>query len=91
MVVPVDGEVKSHEFAELRVLIAEHADKVCRPVLVGVNGAHAGAVTVQVAVDYSSNRRQLGNEIHAVLIHCLQCKAAHGRCYKQGPMLRVIW
>ena len=74
----MDGQVESHEFTELWVLVAQHADKVRRPVLAGVNGADTGAVAVKVAVDYGGDRRQLRNEIHAVLIHCLQCKPAHG-------------
>ena len=37
---PVDGEVESHEFNELRFCVAHHVSIVCRPVQVTVNWGH---------------------------------------------------
>ena len=71
---PVDGEVQPHQLSELRVVIAQHGSEVSRPILGGVDGANAGAVTVKVAVDGGSNGGQLGNQVHGVLKAQLQNK-----------------
>lgn len=71
--IPVDGEVEPHKFSELsRVAVAQHVGEVSGPVQVGVDGANAAALTVQVTVDLSSNTRQLGNQVHGVLIDELE-------------------
>lgn len=65
---PVDGEIKSHQFGELFVVIAQHASEVGRPIEFWVDGSDALSVTVSVTVNGGSNDRQLCNQIHAVFV-----------------------
>lgn len=66
---PVNGEIKTHQFSELLVVaIAQHAGEVGRPIEFWVNGADALSVTVSVAVDGGGNDWQLCNQVHAVLV-----------------------
>ena len=67
----MDGQVEAEQFGELRVRVAEHGRKVGRPVLLGVDGADRRAVAVQVAVDGGRHRRQLGDQVHRVLVDVL--------------------
>lgn len=68
----MDGEVKPHQLSELGVTVAQHVGEVVGPVQVGVNGSNAAAFTIKVAVDLSSNARQLSNQVHGVLIDKLE-------------------
>lgn len=69
---PVDGEVEPHQLGELGVTVAQHVGEVVGPVQVGVDGADAAAFTIKVAVDLSSDARQLGNQVHRVFIDKLR-------------------
>lgn len=69
--VPVDGEVEPHQLSELVVAVAQHVGEVVGPVQVGVDGADAAALTVQVTVNLSSNAGQLSNQVHGVLVRKL--------------------
>lgn len=69
--VPVDGEVEAHELRELGIIEAQHGAVVSRPVLVVVDGPNAFAVAIRVAVDRRSDHRQLGDQIHRVLVNVL--------------------
>lgn len=71
---PVDGEVKPHQLGELGLAVAQHVGEVVGPVQVGVDGSDAAAFAVQVAVDLGSDARQLGNQVHGVLIDKLQTR-----------------
>ena len=54
LVVAVNGEVKTHELSEVRlVVVAKHRGEVGRPVLVWIDAANL-PVTVEVAVDGGS-------------------------------------
>jgi len=52
----VNRQVETHQIDELVILVAQHVRKVGRPVLFGVNGTHARAIAVEVAVDNGSHR-----------------------------------
>ena len=62
----MDGEVQSHEFCELRVLVTKHVGEVGTPIQLGVDSAHGRALSVQVTVNNGSHGGQLGNKIHGV-------------------------
>lgn len=66
--VPVDGEVEPHQLDELGVGVAQHVGEVVGPVKVGVDGPDAAALTVQVAVNLGGDARQLGDQVHGVLV-----------------------
>lgn len=65
---PVDGEVEPHQLGELALAVAQHVGEVVGPVQVGVDGADAAALAVQVAVDLGGDARQLGDQVHGVLV-----------------------
>lgn len=69
---PVDGEVQPHQLGELGLAVAQHVGEVVGPVQVGVDGADAAAFAVQVAVDLGGDARQLGDQVHGVLIDKLE-------------------
>ena len=72
LVVAVDGQVEPHKLSEVRVVvIAEHGGEVSGPVLVRVNAADF-SITIEVAVDDGSQRRQLGYQIHSVFVDVLR-------------------
>ncbi len=71
LVVTVDGQVEAHELGEVVVGVAEHVGEVGGPVLFDVDGAHAGAIAVQVPVDDGGDGGQLGDEVHGVLVDVL--------------------
>lgn len=68
----MDGEVESHQLRELGLAVAQHVGEVVGPVQAGVDGSDAAALTVQVAINLSSNARQLGNQVHGVFIDELE-------------------
>ena len=71
LVVAVDGQVESHEFGEVRlVIVAEHGREVGRPVLVRINAANL-PITVEVAVNGSSQCGELSYEVHCIFIDVL--------------------
>ena len=72
---PVNGKVQPHEFCEFHVLVAQHSCEVGGPVLLGVDGAYAGSISVQVAVDNGRNGRQFGNKVHGVFVYVLPVKS----------------
>ena len=68
LVVRVDGQVQPHQLDKGGVVtVSEHAGKVGRVVLGGVDGSDL-AVTVDVLEDSGSNDGKLGNQVHAVLV-----------------------
>lgn len=69
---PVDGEVQPHQLGELGLTVAQHVGEVVGPVQVGVDGADAAAFAVQVAVDLGGDARQLGDQVHGVLVDKLE-------------------
>lgn len=71
LVVAVDGQVQSHQFNELGIVITQHLGKVIRPIFGGVNGSNARSVFVRVSVDSGGDHGQSGDQIHRVLIHVL--------------------
>ena len=71
LVVSVDGQVQPHQLCEVRlVIVAKHRGEVGRPILIRVNAANL-SVTVEVPVDGSGQRGQLGYQVHSILIHIL--------------------
>lgn len=71
----MNGEVESHQLSELGVTVAQHVSEVVGPVQVGVNGTDAAALTVQVAIDFGGNARQLSNQVHGVFVDELMTRA----------------
>ena len=69
---PVDGEVEPYEVGELLVLVSHHLSEVVRPVLVRVDGADTRPVLVDVTVHEGRDGRQLGDQIHRVLVEVLK-------------------
>lgn len=65
---PVNGEVETHQLDELWVVEAEHAAVVGGDVLVFVDGADALAVPVRVAEHGRGDHRQLGDQVHRVFV-----------------------
>ena len=70
LVVRVDGEVEAHELRERSAVVAQHGGEVGRPVLGRVDAADL-AVSVEVAVDGSGKRGQLGYQVHGVFVGIL--------------------
>ena len=73
-ITPVDGEVEPYEVGELLVLVSHHLSEIVRPVLVRVDGADTGAVLVDVTVHEGSDRGQLGDQVHRILVEVLQTR-----------------
>ena len=69
LVVRVDGEIEPHQFREI-IVVAQHRGEVGGPVLVRIDAANL-SVAVEIAVDGSSERGQLGYQVHGILIHIL--------------------
>eukprot|EP01139_Manchomonas_bermudensis_P019093 Amastigsp_a676365_1425.p2 type:complete len:273 gc:universal Amastigsp_a676365_1425:611-1429(+) len=67
LVVRVDGEVETHQLVERGVVRPEHRGKVRRPVVL-LREVNVLAAVVDVAVDARRNGRQLGDEVHRVLV-----------------------
>ena len=68
---PVDCEVEPHELHKLWVLIPKHGGEVCRPIHVGVDGSYTGTIPIQIPINNGCNCRQLGNQVHGVLVDVL--------------------
>ena len=64
----MNGEIQPHEFGELRIFVSELTDKVGGPIFICVNRSDAGSIAIEIAIDDGSYRRQLGDEIHGILI-----------------------
>lgn len=65
----MDGEIKTHKFGELLVVVAQHASEVRGPIKFWVNGSDPLSVMVSITVDGGSDDWKLGNQVHAVLVH----------------------
>uniref|UniRef100_A0A2M4C5E3 Putative secreted protein n=1 Tax=Anopheles marajoara TaxID=58244 RepID=A0A2M4C5E3_9DIPT len=91
LVVTVDGEVQAHQLGELLVLVAQHLGEVGRPILLRVDRPDTLAVAVRVAVDGGRDHRQLGDQVHAVLVHVLPVLAlVHTLRVRLGELALVV-
>lgn len=69
---PVNGEVKTHEFSEIGLIVSQHACEVVAPVFVHVYNTHRGPSAVKVPVNNGSNGGQPGDKVHGVFVNVLE-------------------
>lgn len=61
---PVQSQIQPHELRELWVFVAQLADEVRRPVLVGIDCSYARSISEEIAVDDSGDGWQLCYQVH---------------------------
>jgi len=69
-VIAVNGEISSDEFLDDGVVVSHHVSVVSSPIKFGITINWLG-VSVLVAIDKSSNSRDLSNEIHGIFVEGL--------------------
>ena len=68
--IAVNGEISSDEFLDDGVVVSHHVSVVSSPIKFGITINWLG-VSVLVAIDKSSNSRDLSNEIHGIFVEGL--------------------
>jgi hypothetical protein len=68
--IAVNGEISSDEFLDNSVVVSHHVSVVSSPVKLGITLNWLG-VSVLVAIDKSSNSRDLSNEVHGIFVEGL--------------------
>lgn len=67
-VLPVNGQVQTHELGQLRIVESKHFGVVGRPIQIVIDGADTLAALVCVAVDGGCDDWQLSDQVNAVFV-----------------------